>query len=66
MNRQADLITESQNREIEARKACDAEMAKILAESAAFKAAHGGLSRSEFAPSRFDRYQNSNVSGGGL
>ena len=39
---------------------------KMVAESRAFKAAHGGLSRTQLAPRFTDRFANSNVSGGGL
>ena len=39
---------------------------KMLAESAAFKAAHGGFSRAHLAPHFADRFANANPSGGGL
>ena len=39
---------------------------KMLAESAAFKAAHDGLSRTQLAPRFADRFANSNINGGGL
>ena len=39
---------------------------KMLAESAAFKAAHGGFSRTQLAPRFSDRFANSNANGGGL
>ena len=43
-----------------------AKVERMVAESAAFKAAHGGLSRTQLAPRFTDRFANSNVSGGGL
>ena len=39
---------------------------KMLAESAAFKAAHGGLSRTQLSPHFADRFANANINGGGL
>ena len=39
---------------------------KIRAESAAFKAAHGGFSRTQLAPRFADQFANANPSGGGL
>ena len=39
---------------------------RMLAESAAFKAAHGGFSRAHLAPRFSDRFANSNPNGGGL
>ena len=39
---------------------------KMLAESAAFKAAHGGYSRAHLAPHFSDRFANANPNGGGL
>lgn len=50
----------------EANQRMEAETEKMLAESVAFKAVHGGLSRTQLSPRFADRFANSNASGGGL
>ena len=47
-----------------ANRCMEAETEKIVAESAAFKAANGGFSRTQLAPRRPDRFANSNFGNG--
>ena len=49
----------------EANRRMAAGTSRMLAESAAFKTAHGGLSRTQLAPRFSDRFANSNANGGG-
>ena len=50
----------------EANRRMGAGTENMVAESRAFKAAHGGFSRTQLAPRFMDRFANSNPNGGGI